>query len=125
MKRTGTIQKYLLADPLSLAAACVISLLFANATQQYLNTAKRNFAEGKSQTVVCFQSLQESPQDVPDEWGILKNTFQKQKKNNSPFAVTFTNNKDYGIRLCGDFNGLYQHLVWLPSIPIAHRRLII
>jgi hypothetical protein len=113
-------------DPLALAVACIISLLFANSTQQYLNTAKRNFSDTKSQTIVCFQlSDDSSPEDRPDAWGIEKIIFQKVKKNSSQLPVTFNIHQDYGTRLSGYFYGLSQPLVWLPSIPIAHRKLII
>ena len=121
------MQRCLLIDPLALAVACIISLLFANATQQYLNTAKRNFSDVKNQTVVCFQIAADfSPEDRPEAWGINKiNIFQNLKKNSGQLAVTFDLHRDYGIRLSGYFYGLPQPLMWLPSIPIAHRRLII
>jgi len=127
MKRNNAIQRFLLIDPLALAVACIISLLFANATQQYLNTAKRNFSDSKNQTVVCFQiSEASSPEDRPDAWGINKiNISQNQKKNSGLLAVTFDLHRDYGTRLSGYFYGLPQPSVWLPSIPIAHRKLII
>jgi len=127
MRRNNAIQRCLLIDPLALAVACIISLLFANATQQYLNSAKRNFNDLKNQTVVCFQIPEDSsPEDRPDAWGINKiNISQNQKKNSGPLAVTFDIHKDYGIRLSGYFYGLSQPLVWLPSIPVAHRKLII
>jgi hypothetical protein len=115
-----------LVDPLALAVACIISLLFANTTQQYLNTAKRNFIDNKGQTIVCFQVSDDSfPQDRPDDWEIEKIIFQKEKKNNSQLPVTLSMHQDYSTRLSGYFYGLYQPLVWLPSIPIAHRKLII
>jgi hypothetical protein len=127
MKRNNAIQRCLLIDPLALAVACIISLLFANATQQYLNTSKRNFGEFKSQTVVCFQIAEDcSPEDRPDAWGINKiNIFQNLKKNSGQLAVTFDIHKDYGTSLSGYFYGLSQPLVWLPSITVAHRKLII
>jgi hypothetical protein len=127
MRKNNAIPRCLLIDPLALAVACIISLLFANATQQYISTAKRNCSDTKNQTVVCFQISEDtSPEDRPDAWGIYKiNIFQKLKKNTGLLAVTFDIHKDYGIRLCGYFYGLYQPLVWLPSIPIAHRKLII
>lgn len=116
-----------LIDPLALAVACIISLLFANATQQYLSTAKRNFSDTRAQTVVCFQiSEDSSPEDRPDAWGFnVLNIFQKLKKNSGQLVVTFDDHRDYGGRLSGYFYGLYQPSVWLPSIPIAHRKLII
>ena len=127
MKRSYSIQRYLLVDPLALAAACIISLLFANTAQQYINTAVRNFRDTKNQTVVCFQNTEySSPEDRPDAWGIEKIIFfQKLKKNSSQLTVTFSLPKDYSIRLCGCFYGLSQPLVWLPSIPVACRKLII
>jgi len=126
MKKINIIQRCLLVDPLALAAACIISLLFANTTQQYVNTAKRNISDSKNQTVVCFQASEDSsPEDRPDAWGIEKIIFQKQKKNIGLFSVTFNIPKDYSTRLCGFIYGLSQPLVWLPSIPIAHRKLII
>jgi hypothetical protein len=127
MTRNNSIQRCLLIDPLALAVACIISLLFANATQQYFNTAKKNFSDVKNQTVVCFQISEDpSPEDRPDAWGINKiNIFQNHKKNSGQLAVTFDLPKDYGTRLSGYFYGLSQLLVWLPSIPIAHRKLII
>ena len=126
MKRSNLIQRLLLVDPLALAVACIISLLFANSTQQYLNTAKRNFSDPKTQTIVCFQLSEDtSPEDRPDAWEIEKIILQKQKKNNSQLPVTFNIHKDYDTRLSGYFYGLSQPLVWLPSIPIAHRKLII
>ena len=126
MKRSNLNPKYLLVDPLALAVACIISLLFANATQQYLNTAKRNFSDAKSQTIVCFQiSDDSSPEDRPDAWRIERIIFQNHKKNNSQLPVTFNIHQDYGTRLSGYFYGLSQPSVWLPSIPIAHRKLII
>jgi hypothetical protein len=127
MKRSNSIQRCLLIDPLALAVACIISLLFANATQQYFNTAKRNSTDVRNQTVVCFQISEDpSPVDRPDAWWINKiNSFQKQKKNSDLLAVTFDIHQDYGTRLSGYFYGLSQPLVWLPSIPIAHRKLII
>src|SRR5258706_14412511 len=126
MKRSNAIHRSPLIDPLALAVACIISLLFANATQQYVNTAKRNSSDARNQTVVCFQiSADSSPEDRPDAWGINKNIFQKQKKNSGQLAVTFDIHKDYDTRLSGYFYGLSQPLVWLPSIPIAHRKLII
>jgi hypothetical protein len=118
--------RYIFVDPVALAVACIISLLFANTTQQYLNTAKRNFSSTKGQTIVCFQvSEDSSPVDRPDAWEIEKIIFQKEKKNSSQLPVTFTIHQDYGVRLSGYFYGLSQPLVWLPSIPIAHRKLII
>jgi hypothetical protein len=126
MKKSNLIPHYPLIDPLALAVACIISLLFANATQQYLNTAKRNFCDSKSQTIVCIQVSEAiSPEDRPEAWGIEKIVFQNQKKNSRPLLVTFTIPQDYGDRLSGYFYGLSQPLVWLPSIPIAHRKLII
>ena len=126
MKRSNLNPRYLLVDPLALAVACIISLLFANATQQYLNTAKRNFSDTKSQTVVCVQLPDDSsPEDRPDAWGIEKIIFQKEEKNSSQLPVTFSNHQDYGTRLSGYFYGLSQPSVWLPSIPIAYRKLII
>ena len=126
MKKINLIQRCLWVDPLALAAACIISLLFANTTHQYVNTAKRNCSDSKNQTVVCFQASEDSsPEDRPDAWGIEKIIFQKQKKNIGQFSVTFNIPKDYSTRLCGFFYGLSQPLVWLPSIPIAHRKLII
>jgi|GEM_PF-2211603 len=127
MKRSHPIQRYRLVDPLALAAACIISLLFANTAQQYINTATRNFRDAKNQTVVCFQNTEySSPEDRPDAWGIEKiNFFQELKKNSCQVTVTFNLPEDYSIRLCGCFYGLSQPLVWLPSIPIAHRKLII
>ena len=126
MKRSSLVQRYPLVDPLALAVACIISLLFANTTQQYLNTAKRNFSDNKSQTIVCFQiSDASSPEDRPDAWGIEKIIFQKAEKNSSQLPVTFNIHQDYSTRLSGYFYGLSQPLVWLPSIPIAHRKLII
>jgi hypothetical protein len=122
MKRSSAIQKSLLADPFALAAACVISFLFANTTQQYLNIVKRNSDQPKSRTVVCFQASEESPGDRPEVWKIT--TTHQQKKNfNTP--VTFTGAADYEVRLRGYFIGHDQPSVWLPSIPIAHRKLII
>jgi len=126
MKRSNLIQRFLLVDPLALAVACIISLLFANSTQQYLSTAKRNFNDTKTQTVVCIQiSEDSSPEDRPDAWGIEHIIFQEQKKKNSQLPVTFNIHQDYSARLSGYFYELYQPLVWLPSIPIAHRKLII
>jgi len=126
MKRSSLVQRYPLVDPLALAVACIISLLFANTTQQYLNTAKRNFSDNKSQTIVCFQiSDASSPEDRPNAWGIEKIIFQKAEKNSSQLPVTFNIHQDYCTRLSGYFYGLSQPLVWLPSIPIAHRKLII
>lgn len=126
MKRSNSNTRYFLLDPLALAVACIISLLFANATQQYLNTAKRNFIDNKGKTIVCFQVSDDSfPQDRPDDWEIEKIIFQKEKKNNSQLPVTLSIHQDYGTRLSRYFYGLYQPLVWLPSIPIAHRKLII
>jgi len=126
MKRSNLNQRYPLVDPLALAVACIISLLFANTTQQYLNTAKRNFSDTRNNIVVCFQiSEDSSPEDRPDAWGIEKIIFQKEKKNNSLLPVTFYIARDYTNRLCGYVYGPSQPLVWLPSIPIAHRKLII
>ena len=126
MKKIKLMQHCLQIDPLALAAACIISFLFANATQQYINTAKRNFGDSKTQTVVCFQfSEDSSPEDRPEAWGIERIDFQKQNKNIGQFSVTFNPSADYSTRLCGFFYGLSQPLVWLPSIPIAHRKLII
>jgi hypothetical protein len=125
MKRSNLNPRYLLVDPLALAVACIISLLFANATQQYLNTAKRNFSDNKSQIVACFQTSDDSsPEDRPGAWWIEKIIIQKEKKN-SQLSVTFSLHQDYSTRLCGFVYGLSQPLVWLPSIPIAHRKLII
>jgi len=125
MKRSNLISKHLLIDPLALAVACIISLLFANATQQYLNTAKRNFGNSKDQAVVCIQiSEDSSPEDRPDAWGFEKIIFQKEKKNRQ-LPVTINTLQDYSGKLSGYFYGLFQPLVWLPSIPIAHRKLII
>ncbi len=127
MKRNNAIQRCPLIDPLALAVACIISLLFANATQQYLNTAKKNFSDLKNQTVVCFQVPQNSsPEDRPDAWGLEKTkTFKTQQKNNSQITVTFDIPQDYNTRLSGYFYGLFQSPVWLPSIPVAYRKLII
>jgi len=126
MKRSSLNSGNLLIDPLALAVACIISLLFANATQQYLNTAKRNFSDSNSQTNVCVQiSDNSSPEERPDAWEMEKIIFQKEKKNSSLLPVTFSIRQDYSTRLSGYFYGLFQPLVWLPSIPIAHRRLII
>ncbi len=126
MKKNNPIQRYLLVDPLALAVACIISLLFANSTQQYLNTAKRNFSDTKTQTSVCIQISEDtSPEDRPEAWGLERVILQKQKKNNSQLPVTFNIREDYGTRLSGYFYGLSQPLVWLPSIPVAHRKLII
>jgi len=125
MKRSSLNPRYFLVDPLAPAVACIISLLFANTTQQYLNTSKRNFSDPKSQIVVCFQTSGDSlPQDRPDAWRIEKIIFQKEKKNNHLY-VTFSLHQDYSTRLCGIVYGHYQPLMWLPSIPIAHRKLII
>ena len=127
MKKNNPVQRWLLVDPVALAVACIISLLFANGTQQYLHTAKRNVKNPGSQTVVCFQlSADSSPEDRPDAWGINKeNTFKALKKNSSQLPVTFGIREDYGTRLSGCFYGLPQPFAWLPSIPIAHRKLII
>jgi|SRR6478736_4002317 len=125
MKRINLNTRCLFVDPLALAVACIISLLFANTTQQYLNTAKPNFSDNKGQTVACFQISDESfPEDRPNALEIEKIIFQKEKKNSSP-PVTFSFHKDYSGRLSGYFYGLSQPFVWLPSIPIAHRKLII
>jgi len=126
MKRSNLNPRYLLVDPLALAVACIISLLFANTTQQYLNTAKRNFSDTKGPTIACLQiSDDSSPEDRPDAWKIEKIVFQKEKKKCSQLPVTFRIHQDYSGRSSGYFYGLYQPLVWLPSIPIAHRKLII
>jgi len=126
MKRSNLNSRYFLIDPLALAVSCIISLLFANATLQYLNTAKRNLSDGKRQTIVCFQiSDDSSPEDRPDAWRIERVILQNQKKNNSQLLVTFNTHQDYSTKLSGYFYGLSQPSVWLPSIPIAHRKLII
>jgi hypothetical protein len=126
MKRSNLNTRCLLVDPLALAVACIISLLFANTTQQYLNTVKRNFSDTKSQTIVCVQlSDYSSPEDRPNALEIEKIIFQKEKKISSQLPVTFNTRQDYSSRLSGYFYGVSQRLVWLPSIPIAHRKLII
>ena len=126
MKRSNLIQRFLWVDPLALAVACIISLLFANSTQQYLSTAKRNLNDPKTQTVVCVQfSDNSSPEERPNAWEVEKIIFQKEKKNSSQLTVTFNIHQDYGSRLSGYFYGHSQPLAWLPSIPIAHRKLII
>ena len=127
MKKRNPYYKYFLVDPLALAVACIISLLFANATQQYLVAAKRNLSCAEHQTIVYFQVPQNSsPEDRPDAWGLEKHkTFKTQQKNNSQITVTFDIHQDYKVRLKGPFYGLFQSPAWLPSIPIAYRKLII
>lgn len=127
MKKKNPFHRYLLADPLALAAACVISLLFVNSTQQYLNTSKRNANCSKNQTLVYLNIPDNpSPQDRPDAWGFGKfKTTHPEQKNNSSLPVTFFTHRDYSLRLKGCFYEQSAPLVWLPSIPIAHRKLII
>lgn len=116
-----------LVDPLALAVACIISLLFANTAQQYLNTSKKNSACAKNQTVVCFQTADDpSPEDRPEAWGLEKcNAFQQQKNNNPSLPVTFNVPLDYKGRLKVYFYELSQPSAWVPSIPVAHRKLIL
>ena len=127
MKKFKPFQKLFWVDPLALAVACVISLLFANATQQYLNTSKRNLSCDKNQATVSYLILENtSPEDRPDAWGFEKIiAFPKQEKNKSLLPVTFDIHRDYKTRLKGCFSELSQPPAWLPSIPIAHRKLII
>ncbi len=127
MKKRNPFQQYRLINPLALAVACIILLLFASATQHYLNTAKSNLNNPDGATIVCFQTTGDpSPEDRPDAWGLEKlNTFYKQQKNNILLTVTFDIHRDYRVRLKGCFYGLSQPSAWLPSIPIAHRKLII
>ncbi len=116
----------LLIDPLALAAACTISLLFANATLHYLSTSKKNVSCHETQTVVCFQTQDDSsPEDRPDAWRTENLTLQKQQKNNTYLIVTFDLHRDYCARLKGCYYGLIQPPTWLPSIPVAYRKLII
>ena|SRR5579872_1712443 len=126
MKRSNSIQRCFF-DPLALAAACIISLLFANASQQYINTAKRNFSDTKTQTVVCFQASEDpSPEDRPYIWKFEELIpFQTLQKNSCFLNVTFDIHRDYSCRLRGYIYGLSQPPAWLPSIPVAHRKLII
>jgi|SRR5579859_5828626 len=122
-----SLKRYHFIDPLALIAACVISFLFANVTHQYLNTAKRNLGSSENQTIVCLQpSHDPSPEDRPCErYWEKANPFTAQQKNNGLLTVTFDIHRDYGTRLSGYFYGLPQPSAWLPSIPIAHRKLII
>ena len=116
-----------LIDPLALAAACIISLLFANTAQQYLATSKKNSSCAKNQTVVCFQTSDDpAPEDRPEAWGLENRTVIHQPKNNNPsLPVTFTIPLAYKGRLKVCFYELTQPSAWLPSIPVAHRKLIL
>ena len=127
MKKNHAFKRYLFVDPLALIVACLISFLFADVTHQYLNTAKRNLGGSENQTIVCLQSsLESSPEDQPNAWCTQKiDAFFVHQKNNGLLTVTFDIHRYYGIRLSGYFNGLPQPSAWLPSIPIAHRKLII
>jgi|SRR5258706_575018 len=127
MKKNNTNPRHPLIDPLALAAACIISLLFANATLHYLSTSKKNVSCSENQTVVCFQIQDDSfPEDRPDAWKTEKKLIpQKQHKNYTHLIVTFDLHRDYCVRLKGCNYGLTQPPTWLPSIPVAYRKLII
>jgi len=124
MKKNAFSLKYFLADPLALAVACIISLLFAQGAHQFLHT-KRASGSLKEQTIVSSQ-LPDSPEDVPDTRDLKKFVIlQKQIKNISLLHVTFNPSRDYSGRLMVRFYELSQPPAWLPSIPVAHRKLII
>ncbi len=116
--------KCFFADPLALAVACIISLLVVHSAYQFLNSTKRNNDSLKSQ-VVCFQSPDDSPTEIPNDRWLEKLSAQKFQNNNCSLAVTFTVPLTYGGRLTGSFYELSQPPAWLPSIPVAHRKLII
>ncbi len=127
MKRRNSLQTHLLIDPTALAAACIISVLFAFGTQNYFLSAKRNLSDAKNQTIVCLKAPDNlSPQDRPTIWELANpKAFQETNKKNSHLFVTFHEHRDYKIRLQGFIYGLFQPSAWLPSIPITYRKLII
>jgi hypothetical protein len=127
MKRNSNNPRIFCGDPLAIAVACVISLLFASSIQHYISTSKRNVSCTKTETVFAFQCPDDSfPEDRPDAWTVEKSlSNRKFIKTLLPIAVTFDIHRDYTQKLSGYFNRLSQPPAWLPSIPVAHRKLII
>jgi hypothetical protein len=124
---TASNPRFLCADPLAIAIACIISLLFARSIHHYLGTSKRNTECSKTESVVAFHSPDDSfPEDRPDAWRIEQIiTFKKFIKIFNAIPVTFDIHQDYSRKLRGYFYRLSLPPAWLPSIPVAHRKLII
>lgn len=127
MKRNSNFLRVFCADPLAVAVACIISLLFASSVHHYISSSKRNLNCTPTETVFAFQSPDDSfPEDRPDAWTMDKLlSTRKFLKTLLPITVTFDIHADYSQKLSGYCSRLSQPPAWLPSIPVAHRKLII